>query len=58
MKKNQGTLNFELINLEDLTNTPSPNYNITLQRAQQIALEMKCPPGTGRIGMSSLKKIH
>lgn len=43
LEKYRAELNFELINLEDLTNTPSPNYNITLQTAQQIALEMGVP---------------
>ena len=27
--------NFQLINLEDITNTPSPNYKLVLQLAQQ-----------------------
>jgi hypothetical protein len=43
LEKYRAELNFELISLEDLTNTPSPNYNITLQTAQQIALEMNVP---------------
>lgn len=43
LEKSQDELGFELINLEDLTDTPSPNYNITLQKAQQIALEMDVP---------------
>lgn len=43
LEENQTKLNFELINLEDLTNTPSPNYHITLQKAQQTALEMNVP---------------
>ncbi|MGE4586983.1 MAG: hypothetical protein AB7D05_06535 [Mangrovibacterium sp.] len=43
LEKNQATLDFEMINLEDLTNTPSPNYHITLQKAQQLALEMDVP---------------
>jgi hypothetical protein len=32
-------LGFRLINLSDLTDTPSPNYLLTLQTAQQQALE-------------------
>jgi hypothetical protein len=43
LDKSKEELGFELINLEDLTDTPSPNYNITLQKAQQIALEMDVP---------------
>lgn len=43
LEENQSKLDFELIHLEDLTNSPSPNYDITLQRAQQMALEMNVP---------------
>lgn len=35
--------NFELINLAELTNTPSPNYRLVLQLAQQKALELGVP---------------
>ncbi len=34
---------FTLVNLSDITNTPSPNYKLVLQLAQQIALEKKKP---------------
>lgn len=34
---------FSLINLSDITNTPSPNYKLVLQLAQRYALEKKCP---------------
>ena len=34
---------FQLINLEDLTNNPSPNYKKVLEVAQTMALEKKCP---------------
>ena len=34
---------FQLVNLSDITNTPSPNYKLVLQLAQQIALEKNCP---------------
>lgn len=34
---------FELINLQDITNTPSPNYRLVLQMAQKKALEMNLP---------------
>lgn len=34
---------FELINLADLTSTPSPNYRLVLQMAQNKALEMGIP---------------
>jgi len=36
-------LNFQLINLEDITNTPSPNYKLVLKMAQNIAIENNCP---------------
>lgn len=35
--------NFELINLAEITNTPSPNYRLVLQIAQQKALELGVP---------------
>ena len=34
---------FELINLADVTNTPSPNYRLVLQLAQKKALEHNLP---------------
>jgi len=34
---------FELINLAEVTKTPSPNYRLVLQMAQKKALEMKVP---------------
>ena len=34
---------FELINLAEITNTPSPNYRLVLQMAQQKALELNLP---------------
>lgn len=34
---------FELINLSDVTNTPSPNYRLVLQMAQIKALELNIP---------------
>lgn len=37
--------NFQLINLKDITDTPSPNYKLVLQRAQKMALEKNCPLG-------------
>jgi len=36
-------LNFELVNLEDITSTPSPNYNLVLEDAQKRALENNLP---------------
>jgi hypothetical protein len=37
------TYNFELINLAEITDTPSPNYRIVLQIAQKKALELDLP---------------
>jgi hypothetical protein len=34
---------FQLIHLEDITSTPSPNYKLVLEIAQKIALEKNCP---------------
>lgn len=34
---------FQLINLEELTTAPSPNYKLVLQMAQKMALEKACP---------------
>lgn len=43
LEKNREELDFELVNLEDLTSTPSPNYRLVLRIAQQTALEMNVP---------------
>ena len=40
-KKSQ--VGFELVNLEDITDTPSPNYKLVLQLAQKEALESHIP---------------
>lgn len=40
LKASQNLYNFELIHLEDLTTTPSPNYKTVLIDAQQKALAM------------------
>lgn len=34
---------FQLIHLEDITSTPSPNYKLVLEIAQKMALEKNCP---------------
>ncbi len=36
-------LGFYVVHLEDITNTPSPNYKIVLQNAQKMALEAGIP---------------
>jgi len=43
LKQIQLQTNFELINLADLTDTPSPNYRLVLQMAQKKALELNIP---------------
>lgn len=43
LKQIKDQYNFELINLSDLTNTPSPNYRLVLQMAQNNALELNIP---------------
>lgn len=40
---NKSEFNFNVIHLEDITETPSPNYKLVLQMAQKMALEKKCP---------------
>lgn len=40
LEKNQAVFGYELIHLESLTPTPSPNYKTVLQNAQKRALEM------------------
>ena len=45
LEKNKKKYNFHLTHLEDITNTPSPNYKLVLQRAQQMALEKNVPLG-------------
>lgn len=34
---------FRLIHLADITSTPSPNYKLVLQKAQEMALKKHCP---------------
>ena len=41
--ENQNKYGFDLINLKDITNTPSPNYRLVLTIAQQKAIEMNLP---------------
>ena len=36
-------LGFQLIHLEEITSTPSPNYKLVLEMAQKMALDKKCP---------------
>lgn len=36
-------LGFEVIHLEDITSTPSPNYKLVLETSQNMALKKNCP---------------
>ncbi len=43
LKLNKDKIGYELINLADITDTPSPNYKLVLQMAQKRAVEMDLP---------------
>lgn len=43
LEKSRDKYGFHLIHLENITNTPSSNYKLVLQIAQQIALGKNCP---------------
>ncbi len=43
LEKAKNQFNFEVIHLEDITNTPSPNYKLVLQTAQKLALKKNLP---------------
>ncbi|HLT05963.1 MAG TPA: hypothetical protein VK014_00465 [Cyclobacteriaceae bacterium] len=43
LEENSPFIGYDLVNLEDITQTPSPNYRLILQLAQQQALEKNLP---------------
>lgn len=43
LEANKATIGYELIHIQDLTDHPSPNYKLVLQRAQQMALDQGLP---------------
>ena len=43
LDKASGELGFHVIHLEEITNTPSPNYKLVLELAQKMALEQNKP---------------
>ena len=43
LEKAKINFDFDLIHLEDITETPSPNYKLVLEMAQDLALKNKCP---------------
>ena len=43
LAENSKKYGYQLINLEDITNNPSPNYKLVLQHAQKLALDKQLP---------------
>lgn len=43
LEENSSFIGYELVNLEDITDSPSPNYRLILQLAQQEALAKNLP---------------
>lgn len=43
LEENCSFIGYQLVNLEDITDTPSPNYRLVLQMAQNEALEKRLP---------------
>jgi hypothetical protein len=43
LEEYQAKFGFHLIHLEDITNTPPPNYKLVLQKAQDMALKQNMP---------------
>lgn len=43
LETEKDNLRFKLVHLEDFTNTPSPNYKLVLETAQNMALQKNCP---------------
>jgi GT2 family glycosyltransferase len=43
LEKEKEKIGYELIHLEDITDTPSPNYKLVLQKAQRDAVECNVP---------------
>jgi len=43
LEKAKADHGFQIIHLEDITSTPSPNYKLVLETAQKMALEKECP---------------
>ncbi len=43
LEENQNKFGFDLIHLEDVTDTPSPNYKLVLQKAQEDAIAQNLP---------------
>lgn len=43
LTENSASFNYRLINIEELTTNPSPNYRLTLQLAQKEAIHLNVP---------------
>lgn len=43
LEENKLKYGYKLVHLEDITDTPSPNYKLVLEIAQKMALEKRCP---------------
>ncbi len=43
LEKVKEEYNFQLINLEDITKNPSPNYKLVLEISQKLAVKTNCP---------------
>lgn len=43
LERNQSNLGFELVNLEDFIQTPSPNYDYVLRESKELAVGLKVP---------------
>jgi hypothetical protein len=43
LEENASSIGYDLVHLEDITNTPSPNYKMVLQMAQKEAIEKNLP---------------
>ena len=43
LEKAKSEYNFRLVNLEEITSNPSPNYRLVLESAQKMALEKNLP---------------
>ncbi len=43
LEENKAVIGYELVNLQEVTKTPSPNYKLVLQLAQKRALELDVP---------------
>ncbi len=61
LELNKEKYGYELVHLEDITQTPSPNYRLVLQISQQKALEMNVPLAIVEsdviVGKDSLEKL-